>query len=128
MARLRDTNPDPVALPGGKRGQVSHDAAGRAATWSPTSTAGLGNLRRQRQQPTRRQPSFSYAVVSSSTIRVIALFQGCLAACTMRPYPTRVDVNVLRPLSWPTTLRPTAVRNATPCHNSSGFLASPYAS
>jgi hypothetical protein len=74
------------------------------------------------------KPSFSYAVLSSSTIRVFALFQGCLAACTMRPYPTRVDVDVLRPLSWPTTLRPTAVRNATPCHNSSGFLASPYAS
>jgi hypothetical protein len=38
MARLRDTNPGPVALPGGKQGQVSHDAAGRTATWSPTST------------------------------------------------------------------------------------------
>ena len=128
MARLRDTNPDLqlrcLAVSG--TGESRCRRTGRDV--EPTSTAGLGNLRRQRQQPTRRQPSFSYAVVSSSTIRVIALFQGCLAACTMRPYPRRVDVNVPRPLSWPTTLRPTAVRNATPCHNSSGFLASPYAS
>ena len=47
------------------------------------------------------KPSFSYAVLSSSKIRVFALFQGCLAACTMRPYPWRVDVSAPRPLFWP---------------------------
>lgn len=105
-------------------GTVSHDVAGtRCTALQPTSAIWVieGGSYVGPTLPLIRRSIFFYDWRDRTLPSVLDDLHHA-------PVKTRVDVNIQDRTPGTPTIRPTAVRNATPCHNSSGFLASPYAS
>src|SRR5262249_34768950 len=116
--------PDPqirsLVLASGGKGMVSHDAA--EPRWDVHSPRfGIWSSKPAGTTP---NPSLEYAALSSSTICLIVSFQTLLVMCIMHHHPGEWTKKFATHVPAP-TFRP--VRDAASCHNSSGFLAAPYA-